>query len=74
MQKVLKTQLTLAQSESKVKVNCILAVVHFGCMGSIDTTFKNIVRTPSWLDILRLDSSLHGNKEQVEEAERRRSP
>ena len=41
-------------------------------MGSIDTTFKVRVRTPYFLDILRLDSSVHGSKEQVKQAEERR--
>ena len=71
-QKALKTQLTLAKSESKVKVNCNLAVLHLQCVGSIDTTFKGKVRTPYFFDILRLDSSVHGSKEQVKQAEERR--
>ena len=71
-QKALKTQLTPAQSESKVKVNCNHAVLHLQCVGSIDTTFKKIVRTPYFFDIPRLDSSVHGSKEQVKQAEERR--
>ena len=40
MLKVLKTQLTLVQSESKVKVICKSAVSRTQYMGSIVTTFK----------------------------------